>query len=1238
MKSKRIVAFLLVAVMLVGIIPFSAVAAEEKSTETVTVDTSWYEPSAASGTVFSISNAAELRGAARLSQEGVTFKGHTLWLTADIDLNPGWDADVRIANGVATLPDAPTVELEGFATFEGTLDGNEHTISGIYMMRKLLTGDENLGIIEILNGTVKNIVINNSLVFADVADGVNNRKIGGIAARVNSESALIDTVYADINVWYRGWSWQRIAGVVAKTDAACTVKNLAFVGTVGAMDPNYGVPHYNQGALPSDMTMSQIIGDGTSKANRLENCALNGELIVPANVVSGAIDENAAIGKHAGSATMANVAVNTVLPATVAAMEPNAYTNSLSAFNIWPDGVTADSKTSSYDEGKRAFVKYYETATMTQYEAYLTKLSDNGYTHNKRYTVGDNSYSLYQKADGYSVYVSYLSKVNDKGNARMRVFVEPFGSAYNLNSTATESSVCETKLWQLDVDNTYSKEDGGMSYVIRLTDGSFIVVDGGYASEAEAVNLYNILSKNNPNTGKPVIRAWFITHLHNDHYGALTRFATLYSGSVKVDGFYYNFPENTTGGKDNADPVSIQYVKIVEMAMNRFDGAVKYRKLHSGMVFGFAGVTATVLGTHEDVKQSYYRSVDGENLTDYFKGYSFKSNDMTDGNDTSTVIKFNIGGQSLMMLGDARTGMSKQLEFSYSSSVLKSDIVQMAHHGYSGCQDSLYEKINASVVLWPMDVIGKDNVEIFKNYYNSDSISANKWIRNTSSVKEVIPAYKNACLDMPYAVYTYSGDGNKTVDIDKAFTNKLYGIDDDQSTEENIQADTSWYTANENADTYYLYDAADLLGFAQLGSEGKTFASKTVILMADIDLNPDWSADVIEDGTVVFPVIPANVWPDIASFAGTLDGNGYTLSGLYKSMTVSGSTGAYGGLFNTLAGGTVKNLKISNSFVLATNTGAGSGSVHVGGIAGDVNAGSNLSNVFMDETVEVWYKCKGQACVGGAFGYSNGSFTATGFVFVGVVGNTSLENAVNYSCEGTLYIATLLAATGGKASTLLNATCLKTSVHTGRKNNNWNEIIGTWQDGMTAKQLASTRESAEWLINVRPDDYGVSHYWSDTLQSITPKECYDIVEGTYEHIVITNPPELTPVIMYQTTEVVDGTYSIRFLAGINDLDVYNKVGFEITLIVYGNTYVLPVEMTTTTTVFTSIIADGKTVEAKDAGDGYNYLYACVIEDVAASDDIVINVSAVNVDSNDNVFTGSAVTFGFNNGNGNVIAK
>ena len=181
--------------------------------------------------------------------------------------------------------------------------------------------------------------------------------------------------------------------------------------------------------------------------------------------------------------------------------------------------------------------------------------------------------------------------------------------------------------------------------------------------------------------------------------------------------------------------------------------------------------------------------------------------------------------------------------------------------------------------------------------------------------------------------------------------------------------------------------ANDLLGFAKLAADGNSFSGKTVKLMADIDLNPDWNADVTVGSKVIFPVVPVNTWPNIASFKGTLDGNGYTLSGLYKSMTVSGNKGAYGGLFNTLAGGTVKNLRFSNSLILTTNTSWGSGNIHVGGIAGDVNEGSVLRNVYMDETVEVWFKSNEQCVLGGAYGYANGAHTVSDFIFAGVLGN-----------------------------------------------------------------------------------------------------------------------------------------------------------------------------------------------------------------------------------------------------------
>ena len=1527
MKKRALSLLLIFSMMITLFVPMQAIAAEGNSA-TAAVDTSWYNSGAASGTVFEIADAADLRGAARLSQQGVTFSGYTLKLTANIDLNPGWNAEIKVENGKAVLPEIPTVEFAGFATFAGTFDGNGKTISGIYMAQKLVaSSSKNLAIFEILTGTVKNLIVNNSLIFADIADGVNNCKVGGLVARTTSSSALVDTVYADIDVWYRGWSWQRVAGIVGKTESApATLRNVAYVGTVGAMSPDYAVPHYNSAALPTDMTMSQLIGEGDWRANVLENCAMNGNIIAPANVASGAaIDPTKPVGICvSGSVVLTNVAANTALPAAVAAMNPSAYSGTLDAFNVWP-GATVSA---TYDEGNRAYVKYYNNATQSNYTSYKTQLENAGYTLDAEYTVGSNTYALYQKVGAYSVFVSYLGYKTSFGKTRMRVFVEPFGTEYNVNSTASAATVCDAKIWQLDVDNDVTNEDGGMSYVIRLTDGSFIVIDGGYNSDAEANNLYAILSANNPNSGKPVIRAWFITHLHSDHTGGLIAFSKKHASDVTVEGFYYNFPGTDVAGERNEDLVKISDIKTVEMAMSAFGDAAKYRKIHSGMTFGFAGVSATVLGTHEDVKQSYY------------KGMTATTNDFTDGNDTSTVIKFTIGTQTLMILGDARMGMSDQLVYSYGASVLKSDMVQVSHHGFTGARDELYEAIDADVALWPMDVVSyasdKADYNPFKDYYYRDSISANDYIRKNAL--ETIPAYENACITMPYTATTYS-NGAKVVDIDATRKTKLFNINVDTTS-----ADTSWYDANNS--TYYIYNVGDLLGFASLAAGGNNFAGKTIVLMNNIDLNPGWSADVTENGTVVFPATPSVVWPEIASFAGTFDGNGYTLSGLYKSMTVSGNAGAYGGLFNTIAGGTVKNIRFSNSFILATNTAWGSGNVHVGGVAGDVNAGTLIQNVYMDETVEVWYKSDGHcnlggayafangkatltgfvfvgvigntslanavnyacpsdkpiviatvvactnskscvttnclglktsihsgktynsnndrmglwdttstsnciantresaawlltrptdyganftwsdalqaicpnisldlvngtydharvdntssytndentymvytaeellnviknggnfsgktimlmadidlnpgwsanvtesgtvvfpttpsvawpniasfagtfdgngytlsglyktmtvsgsagaygglfntlaggtiknltisnsfvlatntgagdgkihvggisgdiaagsnvynvvmddtvevwfksdshACVGGAFGYSTGSFTLQGFVFVGVVGNTSSANAVNYSCSGTFYIATILAATGGNKSTMLYATGLAESIHTGKKNNTWGAAIGTWQDGMTAKCLASTRESAAWLPT-RPDDYYITHYWSDTLNSILPKEVKDMVEGTYSHVVDYAKDMDTPEILYQVSDVADGKYNIRFVSGVNKIDTANKIGYSIEVIVGGQSYKIDPSYTLTDTVYESIIGDGEIIRAEDVG--YDYLYTREITGVTATENVQIKISALTIDLDGNTIQGKTMTFSFIYGTGCVVSR
>ena len=1093
---------MLILSMMIGILVPLQVVAESGSAATATpvVDTSWYDSSAASGTVFEIADAADLRGAARLSQQGVTFSGYTLQLTNNIDFNPGWDAKVTVSNGVATLPDAPTVEFEGFATFAGTLDGNGKTVSGIYMAQRLLASSANLGFIEILEGTVKNLIINNSFIFAEVADGCNDCKIGGIAARTNNAAALIDTVYADIDVWYRAWSYQRLGGIVGKTNYAVTIQNVAFVGQVGCMNPgtNIYTEKDNHGWI------SQLLAHADWKSNTIINCSLKGTEYKHSSLATGQYDLDAG-----GSAVHTNVLVgaDAALPTTVAAMNPTAYSNSLAAFNLWPSGVTADSP-ATYEEGKQAYVKYYKKATEDQYKNYLETLDNNGYTKDAEYTVGDNKYALYQKAGAYSVYVSYLGYTSSTwGSTRMRVFVEPFGTAYNVSTEATEASVCTAQIWQLDVDNSYSNANGGMSYVIRLTDGTFIVVDGGYASDAEAKNLYQILNYNNPNGGKPVIRAWFITHLHNDHFGGLVRFAQKYASNVTVEGFYYNFPGQNPDTEEDVDVISMDNLKSTEIAMNMFDGAVKYRKIHSGMTFGFAGATATVLGTHEDVKQSYYKS------------YSATTNDMKDGNDTSAVIKFTIGSQTFMVLGDARMGMSKQLQYSYPASVLKSDIVQVAHHGYTGVQDALYELIDASVALWPMDVADYTNDDngtydhLFKYYLTNAGdldIAANDYIYQNAD--EIIPAYENVCLTMPYTAKTYSG-GSKYVDLDEAYDTKIYRINVDTTT-----ADTSWYDAD--ATTYYLYNVGDVLGFANLAAGGNTFAGKTIMLMADIDLNPGWNADVTIGSTVVFPTTPSVTWPNIATFSGTLDGNGYTLRGIYKSMTAAGGAGVHGGMFNTFAG-TMKNIKIENSFILTTNSDWGHKNVHVGGIAGDVNAGATLSGVYLD--AEVWYKSHENCMLGGAFGFANGKYNVSGFVFAGRAGNTNLQNATNYSTPSgkDIYIAALIGCQNWKENnTNLADVILTGELYSGR-NSKQNPLLGAdFSNWSMTRFVGGKLTAADLASDGRANLRTAGWEYVDVAGSAIPANVVAMLKGTYVHESVDNTSA------YQTAVIDANTYAV----------------------------------------------------------------------------------------------------------------
>ena len=379
-----------------------------------------------------------------------------------------------------------------------------------------------------------------------------------------------------------------------------------------------------------------------------------------------------------------------------------------------------------YDEGNNSNVLYYTNVTAQDYADYCEALIGDGCTAVKEYAMTDNRYTLFTN-ESYTAYVSWLPKVG-----AIRVYVGKANVKYPTISEATAAGDETPTLWQLEVATKEARSNGGMSYVVKLSDGTFLIVDGGFNYNEEGDRLYQLLRENTPEGQKPVVTAWFITHLHGDHYGGMQSLANRYSDKVDVKAFYYNFPEVAVGTQQ---VIASGVSRTVETSMNQWKSAVRYSKLHSGMVLGFAGATVTVLATHEDV---YPLSI-------------------VDGNDTCTVIRLDIAGQRILFLGDAYFNEESAILTTVSNDALKCDIVQVSHHGYEGCSNQLYQKTGATVALWPMNIdgyqdTGYSNVPqiVFGEWYNK-SLSGNRYIRTSSSiVKILVSGAGTVKLTLPY--------------------------------------------------------------------------------------------------------------------------------------------------------------------------------------------------------------------------------------------------------------------------------------------------------------------------------------------------------------------------------------------------------------------------------------------------------------------------------------------------------
>lgn len=362
---------------------------------------------------------------------------------------------------------------------------------------------------------------------------------------------------------------------------------------------------------------------------------------------------------------------------------------------------------------------------------------EGNYTEENKDTVYHNYYYIYTNAD-YMLNVYFCDATGD-----MRVIVSDAEeyqryAQVNAEADAYDGRAVTTPMFALldiggkdivleqgvNADKKITGVTNGMCLVYRLSDGRFIVVDGGFwntsDTEGEGVaRLYDWLCKHadydndmDYTNNKVTIAAWLITHHHSDHISVAWKFNQMYQASpmVEIENYLYNFPSYEYAMSIYGTNLSPSAYDTYYPQLHSMMSANNTLVAHTGMLYNFADCSIEILFTHED-----------------FYPYQFKSY-----NNSNTVFKITLAGKTFLVAGDLEE--PGQIDcIKQTGTLLEADFLQVTHHGANG-QVEFYKYIvglddagnfnTDTIVIWPLPK--GENTSLFKE--NSRRGFANKWL------------------------------------------------------------------------------------------------------------------------------------------------------------------------------------------------------------------------------------------------------------------------------------------------------------------------------------------------------------------------------------------------------------------------------------------------------------------------------------------------------------------------------
>ena len=304
---------------------------------------------------------------------------------------------------------------------------------------------------------------------------------------------------------------------------------------------------------------------------------------------------------------------------------------------------------------------------------YTKILEQEGFVRQIQKKIPSNSEYL----EGFNLFFLYI-----KGNLRVYVFWDFSIKTVFITAEENTDLPCfdtEEKKYQKhnSVKVTQLSIAMGMFYVITITDGSFICIDGGISREEDLVKAFDFFIENSDK--KPIISAWYFTHSHVDHIELATDFIKKYGDKIEIKSFVYQFPDC------DKVTVSMEDVKKEQEGIDRLETAIKtvcksakVYTAHTGQSFYYGDAEIEILYSPDNTYPYPY--------------FSF--------NELSLVFRLKVkNGKSVLFMGDCMCDGCRNIAHTYGD-YLKSDILQVAHHGLIGGDVYLYKFVNPTICLW----------------------------------------------------------------------------------------------------------------------------------------------------------------------------------------------------------------------------------------------------------------------------------------------------------------------------------------------------------------------------------------------------------------------------------------------------------------------------------------------------------------------------------------------------------